>query len=299
MLALDHLPYQANSEGADFATELLLQFREAGKPIVEVPLPTPTGHRPSLRHGTRIAKHAVRYRSHKMGFGSGTMAFAEQAYELKVDESSSHQTLIGWLKEGRPKRILDLGCSNGQVGEILRDAGHRVTGIDVVALDGVEGRLDEFIEADLSAGLPSAVGKGYDAVLAADVFEHLPNPELLLGQLPGILSPRGVVVTSVPNFAHWYPRARVLLGQFDYERRGILDEGHLRFFTRQSFERLVRDAGLRVRRRGVTGIPVDVADRGNHVPPWVKSVLSGADRTGAVLWPNLFAYQILFELEPD
>jgi hypothetical protein len=107
-----------------------------------------------------------------------------------------------------------------------------------------------------------------------------------------------VVIASVPNVAHWYPRLRLLLGQFDYDRRGIFDEGHLRFFTRRSFERLVEKASLQVRRRSSTiGIPVEVADRGGSTPEWAKQIVRSVDRWGMALWPNLFAYQFLFELE--
>jgi hypothetical protein len=103
---------------------------------------------------------------------------------------------------------------------------------------------------------------------------------------------------SVPNFAHWYPRLRVLLGRFDYDRRGILDAGHLRFFTRATFERLVDRVGMRVRRRSTAGLPVEVAERGGDVPDSAERFAARVDRIGLTLWPTLFGYQFLFELEP-
>ena len=98
-------------------------------------------------------------------------------------------------------------------------------------------------------------------VIAADVLEHVRRPEQLL-ELHGVMAPGGMLIASVPNFAHWYPRARVLLGLFDYDRRGILDQTHLRFFTRRSFERLCQTHGWRVARRGCTGLPLEVVERG-------------------------------------
>ena len=300
--ALDDIPFELNSDGFDFDTEIILQLLEAKKSIVEVPIPTYYGDEICHVNGIGYAKDVVadvlRYRVHKMGFGSGEMAFAEQGYDLKVANTSSHGKLLGWLGEGPPKRILDLGCSDGRFGELLRLEGHSVTGVDSQKLEGVGDRLDAFVEADLNTGLPPEVGGDFDVVVAADVFEHLVDPGALLRQLGDVLAPRGVVMTSIPNIAHWYPRLRVASGHFDYERRGIFDAGHLRFFTRNSFERLAKGSGMRVRRCSSTGLPLEVTARGGPAPSRVLVALSGVDRMGLSIAPGLFSYQFLFELEP-
>jgi glycosyltransferase involved in cell wall biosynthesis len=300
--ALEEIPFESNSDGFDFDTEIILQLLEAGKHIVEVPIPTYYGDELCNVNGMRYAKDVVldvlRYRLHKVGFGSGEMAFADEAYELKVASDSSHKKLMQWLNEGPPKRVLDLGCSDGRLGEQIRLSGHTVIGVDSMKLDGVGDRLDGFVEADLNQGLPAEVGTNFDVVVGADVFEHLVDPAALLTQLHNVLGPRGVVMVSIPNVAHWYPRLRVMFGRFDYERRGIFDSGHLRFFTRSSFERTARGAGMRVRRRSVSGLPLEVAERGGPAPSWAIKVISGLDHLGTALSPTLFAYQLLFELEP-
>ncbi len=300
--ALEDIPFESNSDGFDFDTEIILQLLEANKRMVEVPIPTYYGDELCNVNGMRYAKDVVldvlRYRLHKMGFGSGNMAFAEEGYELKLAAASSHIKLMTWLNEGQPKRVLDLGCSDGRLGEQMRLSGHTVIGVDSEKLDGVADRLDGFVEADLNQGLPADVGTGFDVVVGADVFEHLVDPQSLLSQLTAVLAPRGVVMVSVPNVAHWYPRLRVLFGRFDYERRGIFDVGHLRFFTRNSFERMARGAGMRVRRRSICGLPLEVAERGGPAPDWAINVVSGLDHLGTAVSPTLFAYQLLFELEP-
>ena len=55
--------------------------------------------------------------------------------------------------------------SDGRLGEVLRLSGHYVIGVDVMKLDGVVDRLNDFVEADLGAGIPVEVGKDFDAVL--------------------------------------------------------------------------------------------------------------------------------------
>ena len=157
-----------------------------------------------------------------------------------------------------PSRVLDVGCSGGLLAELMRERGHRVTGIDVVESPETTKRVDEFFQADLELGIPEVVGTDYDLVIAADVLEHVRNSDALLREIGARLGVGGKVVISVPNFGHWYPRARTVLGIFDYDQRGILDKTHVRFFTRRSLLRMIKKNGFVVTRMQMTGLPVDV-----------------------------------------
>jgi SAM-dependent methyltransferase len=163
--------------------------------------------------------------------------------------------------------------------------------------------LDGFFAGDLEEGIPEEAGGGYDLVLAADVLEHVRRPDRLLDDIRGRLAPNGSVITSVPNFGHWYPRLRVAAGVFDYDRRGVLDAGHLRFFTRRSFERLVQRTGFEVLRREAVGPPVEVLQRDASGPAErvgrLGALVQRVDSLGVALRPTLFAYQFLYELRPE
>ncbi len=265
--ALRDLHLDMTSDGFDFDTEIILQLIEAGKRIVEVPIPTYYGDEICRVNGMKYAKDvtraAARYRAHKMGFGTGETAFASETYDLKEGDATSHGQVIGWLSRMPPGRVLDLGCDDGALSQRIRACGHEVTGVDRHKLDGVGERVDRFVEADLDQGIPDEVGGDYDVVLAADVLEHVREPARLLADIRTRVAPGGRVITSVPNFGHWYPRGRVAAGRFDYDRRGILDQGHVRFFTRASFERLVAATGFGVRRRVAVGLPLEVTARGS------------------------------------
>ena len=140
-------------------------------------------------------------------------------------------------------------------------------------------------------------------ILAADVLEHVRKPEGLLRDMRARLTDHGTVITSVPNFGHWYPRARVVTGRFGYDRRGILDEGHVRFFTRHSFETMVTRAGYAPRRKVSVGLPLEAARRGGATATAQptsegEGLLSRTQQIGVDLWPTLFGFQFLYELEP-
>ena len=301
--ALRAVPFDRNSDGFDFDTQVIVQLIEAGKRIVEIPIPTYYGdeicHVEGIKYAKDVTGDVLRYRAHKMGFGTGDLAFATSAYEQKEGVESSHQRVLSWLARRPPSRVLDLGCSDGRLAEQLRALGHHVTGVDIAASEGVKERLDRFVQADLDQGIPPEVDESYDVILAADVLEHIRRPGDVLDQARALLAPGGSLIVSVPNFGHWYPRVRVAIGRFDYDRRGILDRDHVRFFTKRSFERLVAEHQFEVSRFEGTGLPVEVVRRGESPdrpgggpPAFVGTV----DRAAVAIWPTLFAYQFLYEL---
>lgn len=302
--ALEEIPFEQNSDDFDFDTQIILQLHEASKRIVEVPIPTYYGDEicyvNGIAYARDVAGEVLRYKAHKMGFGSGELAFSHQAYEMKQCEDSSHGVLLSWLACHDPGQVLDIGCSSGAMASKASEMGHVVTGIDIEKHDEVINSVDHFVEADLSLGIPDEVSGGFDVIIAADVLEHVPNPAKLMAEIATRLTPGGSLLISVPNFAHWYPRARVAFGLFDYDRRGILDQGHLRFFTRRSIEKMINKAGFVICQREIVGLPFEVTDRGGPIAgekKGVTSLLRHVERIALRLRPTLFGYQFLYELE--
>jgi 2-polyprenyl-3-methyl-5-hydroxy-6-metoxy-1,4-benzoquinol methylase len=165
--------------------------------------------------------------------------------------------------------------------------------VDGVEIAGVRSRVDEFVLGDLEDGIPAAAGCAFDVVIAADVIEHVSRPAALLQHMARVLDPGGQILLSTPNFAHWYPRIRVATGLFGYDRRGILDETHLRFFTRRSLLRVVRSAGLEVDDIRYTGLPFDMLSTGSGRAAQAARLL---DHGLVRLRPTLFGYQFVLRL---
>jgi 2-polyprenyl-3-methyl-5-hydroxy-6-metoxy-1,4-benzoquinol methylase len=272
-----------------------------------VPIPTYYGDEICRVNGIAYARDVmvdvVRFRARAMGFGrgEGSELVADTAYPVKPSAHSSHGVLLRWTGDRAASRVLDVGCSDGSFAALVRAQGHHVTGTDLVADPQVGHRTDDFVQADLNAGLPTDLAGPYDLVVAGDVLEHVIDPAALLRGMRDRLADGGEVLVSVPNFGHWYPRGRAASGTFDYDSRGPLDEGHVRFFTRRSFERLVTSNGMRIVERQVVGSPLDVLDRGRATTPAARTLrLMGAiDRAATRVWPTLFGYQFLYRLERD
>lgn len=295
--ALRSIPFVENADGFNFDTQIIIQLHAAGKRIMEVPIPTYYGDEicyvNGLQYARDVSRDVLNYRLERVGFSTGKRSFDPNPdYEFKDDDASSHAAVLRWLGDFPPSRILDLGCSAGYVAERAADLGHTVTGVDLYEVDGVRSRVHDFVQADLDHGIPASVGRDFDIVLAADVVEHVRNPEQILRQIAGVLRPGGALIVSVPNFAHWYPRVRVMSGRFDYDERGILDKTHLRFFTRRSFLNLVEASGYEMRRIKATGLPLGRLAGAGSFARWAGL----ADRALVKLFPTLFGYQFVFEL---
>ncbi|MGD0313811.1 MAG: bifunctional glycosyltransferase/class I SAM-dependent methyltransferase [Acidimicrobiales bacterium] len=296
--ALKQIPFERNSDGFNFDTQIIIQLHDAGMRIAEVPIPTYYGDEicyvDGMGYAADVTKDVVAYRLQKAGFGDGSRIALSEEYQLKPSEDSSHGRISTLLRTRRPSKILDLGCSSGLLAERLTDMGHDVTGVDVMEIAGVDRRTSAFVKADLNEGIPAEVGTGYDIVLAADVLEHLVNPGALMSQVKNVLAPDGVAMFCVPNIAHWYPRLRSTLGMFDYDQRGILDSTHLRFFTRRSIRKLVERQGFTIRRIEPVGLPLDALGMEGTKAHLLRLV----DRLLLDLWPTMFGYQFIVEATP-
>ncbi len=295
---LKQLPFEKNSDGFNFDTQIIIQLHDAGMRIAEVPIPTYYGDEicyvDGMGYAADVTKDVITYRLQKAGFGDGSRIALTEEYQLKPSEDSSHGRITKLLQCRPQSRILDLGCSSGLLSERLRRMGHHVVGIDVNDIDGVRERTDAFVQADLNEGIPSEVGSGYDIVLAADVLEHVVNPGALMSQVRNVLAPSGTALFCVPNIAHWYPRFRSTLGMFDYDQRGILDSTHLRFFTRRSLVKLIARQGFAIRRIEPIGLPLDALG----VESTRARTVRLTDRLLSNLWPTMFAYQFIVEATP-
>jgi glycosyltransferase involved in cell wall biosynthesis len=295
--ALKKIPFHKNTHDFHFDTQIIIQLHAAGLRIVERPIPTYYGDEICHVNGMKYAKDVIRsvieYELHELGLKHRPEYDIEPAYTMKKSSMSSHSQLLE-LVGPPPRQVLDIGCGQGELGHVLKTRGHYVVGID-----WTEPRfeLDEFIQADLMKGLPLPEGRLFDVITLADVLEHLIDPAKMLLAAKEHLAPGGRLLVSLPNAVHWSVRAQVASGKFDYTNKGILDRGHLRFFTSASAKRLFDEVGLRVISKRTTPVPWE-----NVIPPlfgdFVRDKIEKFDFFLTQLRPNAFAYQHIFELEP-
>lgn len=183
-------------------------------------------------------------------------------YYADVDpvlRNTSHTLVMEMI--GTDKDVLDVGCASGYLAKALKERGNRVSGIEYMPEEAEVARpfLEKLVIADLTAiSLVDEFGEGlFDAIVFADVLEHLPDPlETVRGAVP-LLKPGGSIIISIPNVAHGAVRLGLLQGSWNYTYTGLLDATHLRFFTRKTLETMLSDAGLTVEElRGTVADPL-------------------------------------------
>ena len=189
--------------------------------------------------------------------------------------------------------MLDLGCSQGllagRCGEGRARRGSR-SGPPEQALG-----LEAYYRRDLEQPLELPVGRVFDYVVVADVIEHVQRTQLMRSARR-FLKADGRLIISTPNVALWFYRLSLLAGRFEYGPRGVLDETHVRLYTRATFRREVERAGFRVLRERVTALPFEVVFESTGRSRLVAAA-SCLYHLLARAWPSLFAYQFILEAE--
>jgi SAM-dependent methyltransferase len=145
--------------------------------------------------------------------------------------------------------VLDVGCGTGALGAIYRrmNPRARMLGIetDPQAAAIAAQRLDEVAVGDVEAGpLPFAPQGGIDCIIYGDVLSHLRDPWKVLKRHAEALSDEGTIVICVPNVEHWGVVDRLLRGARDDEPGGLLDQGHLRWFSVGTIRKGLEALGL-------------------------------------------------------
>ena len=193
------------------------------------------------------------------------------------------------------QRILDVGCAAGTLGCAIKERQNcKVTGVEIVPEQAEKAKevLDTVLAGDIAKLAPALPAGCYDCIILADVLEHLQDPKCVLKMLRPSLAESGVMVISIPNIRYW-PAVRGLLeGHWDYVEAGHLDNTHLRFFTRESFERLLCEVRLRPVRRGTTHIQGDAA-----IPQAVIAALAAGGLNVETLREEAQVYQYLYVVQ--
>jgi 2-polyprenyl-3-methyl-5-hydroxy-6-metoxy-1,4-benzoquinol methylase len=146
------------------------------------------------------------------------------------------------------KSVLDIGCGTGLLGKALKEKGNRVVGVNISEkeIKIASQNLDKCILFDVTSEKPFPIKEKFDVLLFADIIEHVQHPDKVLFKFLPLLKKQGLVIISVPNIACYNVRLKLLLGFFDYSDFGVLDRTHLRFFTKKSFFKTLKNLNLEI-----------------------------------------------------
>lgn len=181
-------------------------------------------------------------------------------------------------------KVLDIGCATGFLGEyLIKHKRCTVDGVDLGMDEAREAKkkLRNVYVGDIEKKETiEKITEKYNAINASAIIEHLKDPWTALKTWKKFLKKDGYIIISTSNIAHFSTRLSLIRGKFEYEEYGILDNTHLRFFTYESFQKLLIDCGYTI-----DSVQIDAVGGGY---PRISKILSR-------FFPNMFAYQTVIK----
>jgi len=257
--ALRKIPFERNSNDFHFDTEIIIQLVMAGVPIVELPIPTYYGDEICYVNGLKYAwdvfRTMLRAKCHERNLlydRKFEIGAVEETYGVKLGFVSSHTMAIGAVHPGG--NVIDIGCGCGHVARELAKKAAHVTGVDQYVPDHSDDPKVSYYQWNLDREEFPVDLSEFDQVFLLDIIEHLKEPDAFMERLRhAAVRRRPEIVLTTANIGFFVTRLMLLLGRFNYGRKGILDRTHTRLFTASSLRELFEQAGYDVIE--IRGIP--------------------------------------------
>jgi 2-polyprenyl-3-methyl-5-hydroxy-6-metoxy-1,4-benzoquinol methylase len=133
-------------------------------------------------------------------YNAQTISRMQYYVQTAADDLPSFRRRLEWIERRRaPGRLLDVGCGPGTFLALARERGWSCRGVDINAASV---RRCRELGLDALAGPfphPDLAGERFDALVANDVLEHLPEPRRALAAARELLVPGGVLFLSTPD----------------------------------------------------------------------------------------------------
>ena len=210
---------------------------------------------------------------------------AADTYRYSVDPASDTAAANVLRFVGLEKKVLEIGAGPGSLARPLVEINRaKLTAleIDAASVKILEGFCERVIQQDLNDPTwPDTLGDTrFDAVVIADVLEHLYDPLTALRCASGLLSDEGCIIVSLPHVAHAAVLGSLLGGDFHYGEWGLLDRTHVCFFAIKNMQILFEEAGLAIVDFAYvlrTPMQTEFAEAWSALPSQAKAVLEAPE----------------------
>ncbi|MBQ8813882.1 MAG: methyltransferase domain-containing protein [Lachnospiraceae bacterium] len=171
-------------------------------------------------------------------------------FEMTLSQNTSTGIILNRVEKGSV--VLEFGCATGRMTRYMKEnLGCRVYIVEYdqsayetalqYAEDGLCDDIMHFRWAEKFEGIV------FDAIVFADVLEHLTSPEKVLECAAKLLKDDGQMYVSVPNITHNDILLKAYAEHFDYTETGLLDDTHVHFWGMENIGTLAAKSGLHIR----------------------------------------------------
>lgn len=147
---------------------------------------------------------------------------------------------------GSSKKVLDVGCNDGYIGELLLKNDNDVYGIDMVKkkLFIAQKKGLKVKDHDIENKQFPFPKDYFDIVILGDVIEHIFDTDALLANCKRVLKKKGKLIITTPNVASFGRRLMLMFGInpfLEYSLKlppfkGYPSVGHIRYYTLQTLK---------------------------------------------------------------
>jgi 2-polyprenyl-3-methyl-5-hydroxy-6-metoxy-1,4-benzoquinol methylase len=157
------------------------------------------------------------------------------------------QSALSSLVDG--SRILDIGCGNGSLTAAWSKATWSISGVDLsesgIAHATASYPRISFLRMPVGPELVSHFGEQkFDAIVSAEVIEHLYSPRDLSQCAFKLLKPGGILIVTTPYNGYLKNLAIAALGEMDRHWTVLWDGGHIKFWSWKTLRCLLSEAGF-------------------------------------------------------
>lgn len=199
--------------------------------------------------------------------------------------------------------VLEFGSANGRLTKYLHL--EKKCNIDIVEIDEISGKEASIYASHAYLGIENGdiekyywthTDVKYDYIIFADVLEHLFNPREVLNRCKAVIKIQGKILVSIPNISHNSIIIDLINDRFNYTSVGLLDNTHIKFFTRQSFIKMAEEVGWAIVNEYIKNIRVgdnEIPNSYEDIPKEVAKVLKNRDMG------NVYQYMFILMRSPE
>jgi 2-polyprenyl-3-methyl-5-hydroxy-6-metoxy-1,4-benzoquinol methylase len=143
--------------------------------------------------------------------------------------------ILSFMGSQRDLTVLEIGSGCGYTLMEMKRQGiaKSIHGNDIVETANDKSDFDSYVVGDIEQASLSYPPAHFDAIVFADVLEHLVDPKSVIHKLLPYLKPGGSFYASLPNIRYFAALYKIAVkGNFQYEELGIFDKTHLRFYCK-------------------------------------------------------------------
>lgn len=156
------------------------------------------------------------------------------------NRARQRELLNALARYARGRRLLDVGCGEGQLLQTAEAEGWDSVGIDLSEMairlcreHGLSASQTDFFDSSLDS-------QRFDAIVMSELIEHVPSPARFLIRAEELLEADGILYVTTPNFGSL---ARRILG----ENWSVIHPEHIGYFERSTLRAMASEqTGLRL-----------------------------------------------------